>query len=447
MDGPEGQPPALLADAAWNGTLAGARNLGAHGVNVTVACDRWLAPARWSRYVARAVRCPSTKDAARFHAWLLRFGAAHPGYVLYPTSDEVAWLIAAHQDTLARWFHLYAPPIDSLRRLLDKARLAEDAQAVGLDVPETIVPRQESEVERCGRELAFPLYVKPRSQLFGRGMGKGVRIDKAAALLPAWRAQRCAARLDADVLDRVPDLHLPMLQRFVPHNERIYTVDGFVDETGEIYTTLACVKMLQRPRGAGPGIIFEEAEIDPTVDGGLRRLFQANGYCGVFDAEFIECGSRKLLIDVNPRFYSHMAFETERGLHLPWLAYLAATRNKKGLKAEIEKAKGAQVRRRAYVHRLPTALLLITQRLARAMSNEEQRRWRRRILENCALATDPVRTIDDPAPGLAEIAMEALDFMRHPRAYLRNLSGAPNSPPADGQVVPPAGLLADKAEP
>jgi D-aspartate ligase len=425
--GIEGRPPVLLADATWNGTLAAARDLGANGVRVTLASDKWVAPARWSRYVARTVSCPNSKEAERFLAWLLRFGTAQPGYVLYPTSDDVAWLVAAHRDTLSRCFHLYTPPIESLVRLLDKARLIEDAQAVGLDVPETTVPRDEQEVERNGRELAFPLYVKPRAHLFGRGVGKGTRVDQPAALLPSWQAQRCAAKFDAEILNRVPDLPLPMLQSFIFSDERIYTVDGFVDETGEIYTSLACVKLLQRPRGSGPGIIFEDAKVDPAVDQGLRRLFQATGFCGVFDAEFIERGPRKLLIDINPRFYSHMAFEVDRGLHLPWLAYLAAIGDLQTLKGEVEKAKRAHVPRRAYVHRLHTTLLLATQRLARTMSGEERLRWRRWILDNRGSVTDPLLAADDPVPGVAEVAMEAVNFIRHPRAYLRSLWRAPNA--------------------
>jgi D-aspartate ligase len=417
-------PQALLADATWCGTLAAARDLGARGVAVILASDSWVAPARWSRFVARTVSCPSSKGAARFLTWLLRFGAAQPGHVLYPTSDEVAWLVAAHSDALAPLFRLYTPPLESLVRLLDKARLVEDARAAGLDVPETGTPRNESEVERIGRDLGFPLYLKPRAQVFARGVGKGARVDTPAALLQSWRAQRREAKYDAEVLDRVPDLCLPMLQS-LSSTERIYTVDGFVDETGELYTSLACVKMLQCPRGSGPGIIFEHAETDSAIDQGLQRLFRATGFYGVFDAEFLECGTRKLLIDVNLRFYNHMAFEMDRGLHLPWLAYLAATRNWEALKREVEMANEVRTRHRAYVHRFPTALLLATQKLAGAMSGGEQLSWRRWISEQHGSVMDPVRAFDDPGPGVAEVAMEALAFVRHPRAYLRRLGMSP----------------------
>jgi D-aspartate ligase len=426
LDSNEHRPPALLVDAMWYGTLAAARDLGAHGVEVTLASDSWVAPARWSRHVTRTVSCPSSKDAAAFVAWLLRFGAAHPGHFLYPTSDDVAWLIAAHSEALSRSFRLYTPPIESLVRLLDKGRLIEDARAVGLDVPPTSLPRNETEVEQSGRELAFPLYVKPRAQVLGRGLGKGVRVEKLAALLPSWQVQRNAANYDAEVIDRVPDLRLPLIQSCASNMERIYSVDGFIDETGEIYASLASLELLHRPRASSAAIIIEHAETDPVIEQRLRRLFQTTGFCGVFDAEFIECGAHKQLIDINPRFYGHMAFEMDRGLHLPWLAYVAATRDREALKAEVEKAKAAHVARRAYVHRLPTALLLAGQRLSGAMSGEDRFRWRRWISEYRGSITDPAHAVDDPAPRIAEVAMEAVAFMRHPRAYLRALWWSPD---------------------
>jgi D-aspartate ligase len=414
-------PRVLVADAKWFGSLAAAQNLGAHGVGVTLASDSLLAPARWSRYVARTVACPSSKNASEFLSWLVRFGSANPGHILYPTSDEVAWLVANHSEALSRVFRLYTPPIETIVRLLDKARLMENARAAGLDVPETRVPQSASEVEWSGRDIGFPLYLKPRAQVFGQGLGKGAYVENYAALLQAWTALRKQARYEAEVLDRVPDIHLPVLQSCVSGRERIYTVDGFVDETGELYSSLACVKILQLPRGSGPGIVFEHAEIDPEIDRGLRKLFQATGYFGVFDAEFIECGGRKLLIDVNPRFYNHMAFEIDRGLPLAWLAYLAAIGDRDNLKLEIERAAATPVQPRAYVHRLPTALLLAAQRLSRGMPREDQIRWRRWITKQGPCVTDPARTAGDAGPAVAEFALQAFSFLQHPRSYLRGL--------------------------
>jgi predicted ATP-grasp superfamily ATP-dependent carboligase len=428
MQGPQlrnAAPKALLADATWYGTLAAVRDLHAHGVAVTIGSDSWFAPARWSRHVSRTVTCPRSKDAEAFLEWLLRFGAQEPGHFLYPTSDEVAWLVASHSNELSRYYRLYAPPMESLIRLLDKARLVEDAKAAGLDVPETVVPRNAADAECCGRTLGFPLFVKPRAQVFRLDFAKGVRVNNTSELVSAWSSQANPKTYAAEVLQHVPDMHLLMLQSLISNSERIYTVDGFVDETGYLSASLACVKILQRPRGTGPGLIFEHAEIDPVIDNGLRLLFRNTGFYGVFDAEFLEVGSRKLLIDINPRYYNHMAFETERGLHLPWMTYLAANGDCEALKVEIAKSKSASMSRCAYVHHLPANLLLSVQRLAGKMSAEDEHHWRRRIEKYGHSVTDPVWTKDDPAPRLVEMGAEIYAAVRHPRSYLRGLLKLP----------------------
>lgn len=416
----------LIADATWYGTLAAARDLATYGVEVTLASDSWVAPTRWSRYVKRTVPCPPSKNASQFLDWLLRFGNANPGHILFPTSDEIAWLVAAHSEALCRVFCLFTPPIELLVRILDKARLMEDAGAVGLKVPETRLPRTASEVERSGRDIGFPLYLKPRSQVYGQNVGKGVYVETPATLLQAWRTQCEQAKYEAEVLDLVPDLHLPIIQSSVAAAERIFTVDGFVDQTGELYVSLACVKILQRPRCSGPGIVFEDAENDPAIDRGLRDLFRKTGYYGVFDAEFIESGNLRLLIDINPRFYNHMAFEIDRGLQLPWLAYLAAIGDRENLKLEVKKVAATRTQSHAYVHGLSMSLLLAAQRATGGMSREEQIRWRQWLSEQRGCLTDPARAAGDWGPAIAEFAMEASSFLRHPRSYLRGLISPPN---------------------
>lgn len=412
--------PVLLCDATWYGTLAAARNLGAHGVPVTLASDTLLAPARWSRHVTRTVPAPSPKHAGPFVEWLLRFGAAEPPHVFYPTSDEIAWLLAAHAEELSPFFRLYSPPLETLVRLLDKKLLLEAARGAGLDVPETRIARDESEVEACGRELGFPLYVKPRAQVLGVGAGKGVRVEEPGKLVSAWRNVR-AVEFDREVRDRLPDLALPLIQACSKNFERVYTVDGFIDETGELYVSMACLKVLQRPRGSGPGIIFEHAELDRALDQALQRLFRATGFYGVFDAEFVEAPQGRVLIDVNPRFYNHMAFEIDRGMHLPWLAYLAAIGDERELRREIRVGPALRSENRLYVHRLGTSLLFAVQSLSGRLSRDERQGWQRLIAQHAGAITDPAATRDDLAPGLIDLAFETKSLLRHPRAYLRAL--------------------------
>jgi D-aspartate ligase len=423
--------PALLADATWHGTLAAARDLGSRGVAVTLAADGWIAPARLSQFVERTVSCPSTRNAAPFMEWLLAFGERSPGHVLYATSDEVALQIAARVEALSSRFLLYSPTLAALVQILDKGRLATCARAAGLPGPETWLPRDDAEVERVGREARFPLVLKLRAPASRTKGGRGARVDRREDLLPCWRAWRDGVSYDADVLACMPDARYPMIQTFHRSAEEIYTVDGFVSRAGEM-VALGCNKLLQRPRRAGPGVCFEGAPLDPEIASGIQRLCRELGYFGVLDAEFVVDGDRKLLIDFNPRFYNHMAFEVDRGLPLPWLAYLGALGDEGALARAMEACRqGLSVTDRVYVHRLSTELMLAAQSLTGAMPTEEWRRWRRWIAEHAGRITDPVVQAGDPWPGVGEVALELTCLLRHPRSYLRNLARGSTVPASE----------------
>ena len=415
-------PGAILADASWLGTLAAARDLGARGVRVTVAADRVLAPARWSRYVSRVVSCPPVRDADRFLEWLVAFAPRGTGAVLYPTSDDVAWLISANRDTLARHYRLYSPPASATARLLDKSRLHDAARAAGLDVPETRYPHDEHDADRLGRELGVPLLVKPRIQVLSRGRARGlkaVHVMSERDLARAWRTVHDSLSYHPWVLEQLPDADHPMLQVAYTASERIYTVDGFIDESGELFVLRACNKVLQQPRRVGPGVCFDDAPVDAALARGLRTLLHDSGFFGVFDAEFLAVDGKYLLIDVNPRFYNHMAYEVARGMPLPWLAYLAALGDTNELRRSLDAASCADDEGRIYVHRLLTQLLLAGQAVVGGMSAAERHAVHAWWSEHSTRTTDPALARDDPLPGIVDVGMLLAQFARHPRAVVR----------------------------
>lgn len=433
---PRHLPPILLADATWYGTLAAVRDLGPRGVPVTLACDSLLAPARMSRYVSRRVSCPPTGEAEAFLEWLLRFGRENPGHVLYPTSDNLAWLIAANEGTLAACFRLYTPAIEALVQLLDKERMGRAALAAGLDVPDAWYPQDEGEVERLARALRYPVFVKPRAHVLARsrgGAGKGVRVHGPGSLPAAWASFRAGTTHHPEVLRRIPVADRPIIQACLQAEERVYTVDGFVDGKGVLAGALACEKVLQVPRKSGPGVCFDEAPVDPEVAAGLERLCRAVGFRGVFDAEFLVEDGRRMLIDFNPRFYNHMAFEVDRGLPLPWMAYQAALGpDAAGGTAPVAATAAAGASGRIYVHRSLTALLLAFQALAGGMAPEQRAGVRRWIRDHRGHVTDPALDRRDRFPALVDLAMQAGDLVRHPRAFFRNLLAGGGSAGADG---------------
>ena len=406
--------PVLLADATWAGTLAAVRDLGGRGVPVIVAYDKVTAPARWSRYATTVARCPPSKDATAFLEWLHHFGAKTPGCVLCPTSDDVALLVASNLDSLSPLFRLFSPSRAALLAMLDKAQLAAGATQAGLKAPATWSPTDEPELRRLVDALPLPLLMKPRTQALSRMPGKTRVIHRRGEIVPTWQAIR-RANVDQPALTGIPNIDLPVLQTYYAVSEKIYTVDGFVDASGTIVGAAACVKLLQFPRRSGIGVCFEPAPLDHELLAGLERLCRTTGYRGVFDAEFLISADEKLLIDVNPRFYNHMAFEVDRGLALPWLSYVAAVGDEAALRRAVEVLPGADTASgRVYVHRFPVGVQLVAQRVSGRMTSDDLRGWRRWMAQGAGV-TDPSYAREDPLPAL----VDAAEWLRHPRAFLR----------------------------
>jgi predicted ATP-grasp superfamily ATP-dependent carboligase len=354
-------------------------------------------------------------------AWLLEFGSRSPGMVLYPTSDELAWIISAHRDELTRWYQVYSPPLDALTSVLDKRQLSAAARRAGLCVPDSWCPATESELLEVADSAPFPLYMKPRVQFAGVRM-KVARIAKKEHLVKAWRAWRSHAGYPAVIARHVPGIDLPLLQSCYGGERRIFTVDGFIDRSGRLAATLGCVKILQLPRGSGAGICFEAAEVPLQLQQRLLRLFIDVGFHGVFDAEFIEHDGSHLLIDVNPRFYNHMVFEITRGLPLAWLAYLAAIDDTPRLAEAIRESRSSGVGSKAYVNSLHLQFMLAAQGLSGGMTHEERRHWRGWRTHLNGGMIEATRDADDPRPAIAELATELTHLIKHPRAYLRALT-------------------------
>lgn len=428
---PSQHAPVLLTNADFYGTLAAVRCLGRRGIPTVVAAERLLEPARWSRYASRVVKAPGSESPEQFIDWLVAFGRREPGHVLYPTSDETAWLFALHRDELAPHLATWQPDVAVIESLLDKERLRALCADVGIATPATYTPHGATE-DDAERELvrvlhagelpiAFPMLVKPRTQVLPRMHLKGMLVSDPGALIESYRAVRAATRHHPLLVSRIADVDQPMLQAY--HHEaaqRIYSVAGFVDGDGEV-AALAARKVLQRPRRLGIGLCFEALPLDRAIADAIGRLARRAGYHGVFEAELIESDGHHLLIDFNPRFYGQMAFEIDRGLPLPLIAYEAALGRSDALADARTRLETANRTPAGYVHGAKLAILTHGQRLTGHMSAAETRRWRDWRRAHRGHLTDAVAASDDRAPALADAAIIGWSYCRHPRDFVRSI--------------------------
>ncbi|MFT3912516.1 MAG: hypothetical protein QM704_00075 [Anaeromyxobacteraceae bacterium] len=180
-------PPFLLTSATYYGTLAAARALGRAGIPVVLADGALIAHTRWSRHVTRRERLPRGRGRPRCSSGSSRIGRAAPGMVLYPTSDDLAWLFAAHRHRLAEHYRLLSPPVDVVYGFLNKRRLHDLCLEAGLEAPVTHFPADVAEVERLAHRLTYPVMVKPqRGRIFFDTKVKGRRVDHPGELVAAY---------------------------------------------------------------------------------------------------------------------------------------------------------------------------------------------------------------------------------------------------------------------
>jgi predicted ATP-grasp superfamily ATP-dependent carboligase len=417
------RPPILLCDATYYGTLAAVRSLGRSGIGVVVADSVRVAPALWSRYAAGRRRCPAVSDSERFVEWLLRFGEEEAQHVLYPTSDEVVFLLSAHRDELSRRFVMYQPDLETTLRVLDKKRLIEEARAVGFDTPETWFPESVADVERAGRETDGPLMFKPRTQLFLETHRKGdIAPRDVAGLRAAYDQFARDNRFGPPTATRFPELTRPMLQRYYPEAvDCIYSLSGFRDRSGKHLAILGAIKVLQRPRRMGIGLCFEDAAVVPELAERAANLLGRLNYYGIFEIEFVRAGDRMLLIDLNPRYYGQLALDVARGLDLPLLAY-TATLGDDAEVARLVAALPAPGVPYAFCNRVGLYVLVGAQRLFGTMSPSDAARWREWSKPNGKVVVDSVFAPDDQGPLLADTMRQLYDCVRHPRAFVRMIA-------------------------
>lgn len=410
----------LLLGADYYGTLAAVRCLGRQKVPVFVADDNKKARALYSRYATEKHVHPPLSSPDELVRWLVAFGERHPGTVLYPTNDHLAWLFSARRAELSRVFYMYNPEEETILSLLDKKRLSAACAKVGIDTPDTRFAKTKEEIEELKKTARFPLLIKPRTQIYLESGIKGSLVETHAALAETLERYNALVRFNPALAKPHPEVTRPMLQAYHTAAETsIFSVSGYVDD--EHLVTRSAMKVLQRPRKVGIGLCFEGREPEPRVLEQLRALFTKVGYRGAFEAEFIADGERRMLIDVNPRFYSQMGFDIARGNPLPYVIALMCEERKDEASRELAKAtawrgEGTYV----YCHEMMLNLVLSLQGMSGQMSRDEVHKWRTWLRENRARVTDAVLDREDRMPAVVDAAAWLKHFAKHPRSFVRS---------------------------
>ena len=392
---------ALLGTAGAGGTIAAVRLLNAKGFDTGVIRSETLATAAWSNAAKRSYSGPPESDGARFLEWLMGIGAADPGQVLLPTSDQTSWLYTLNAEALGRHFRMYQPSIETMRRILDKKMFSDAVVRAGLSVLPSWEPRNADELRTLARTLPYPILIKPRTHVHRLRNDKGLVVHSEAEMIDQFRYYLNRESVRAADNPHLPEAGFPLLQQFVDvSKEGVYSVSGFIDRSGEHFVTRRSVKVFQRSVPVGVGICFESRPAAPALSAQVRALCRELGYFGLFEVEFIRFGDKWAAIDFNPRMFNQLGMDILRGMPLPLFACLDALDDKAALREAVAQAQAVDEDKKAvFCDRFTFRSILLAKLATGRISRTELSYWRNWLKQNRPNAADFALDPDDKLPG------------------------------------------------
>ena len=263
----------MLARPGYAGTIAAIRDLARDQIPIAVLAESLLECGRWSRFVSSTIPTGPQSDPKALLASLAKLtehGTGPIAPVLLPGCDTSAWTYAACADKLSPHFCLYAPPLDTMDRILDKCRLEVACADAGVHVLKTWKVRDEASIAQIADTLRFPLIIKPRTHVRRRRNDKGEVVANHDQLVGALRRIGRSESFLAETAT-TPTNQGFFVQQFVDVYPRgVLSVTGFMDRSGTHFVAGAARKLLLRTEPAGVGVCFE-------IDAAPSRACRANG--------------------------------------------------------------------------------------------------------------------------------------------------------------------------
>ena len=292
------------------------RSLGRRSIPVWVLHEDGHLLATTSRYAQRSLPWVPGNDAERV-GFLLDLAEKNglEGWVLIPTGDEGAALVARHHSELAKRFRLTTPPWHILRWTYDKRLAYQLADKLQVSHPWTLYPSNRRELAEA--DCPFPVILKPafRNKFNRLTAAKAWRADDRQSLLA--RYDKACAFVDPEVL---------MVQEVIPGWGEAQFSYAAICQDGRSLASLVAQRLRQFPMDFGRAstcvqTVDEPAVIEPSV-----RMLEAMNFTGIVEIEFkhdTRDGQHKLL-DINPRVWGWHSLGARAGVDFSYLLWLQA---------------------------------------------------------------------------------------------------------------------------
>ena len=289
----------LLTDASYKHTLAAARALAAHGIEVHTCSCREHALSFYSKAVRKSFLLPDAEAVRPFLKAVQTLDRREAYDVILPISDA-AWrsiLLNGRSELLAK---IPSPPLNSYEIARDKAKTLALAKTVGVGIPETVFPE---DPESLIGKLRFPVIAKPAVAtgkvkiIFRENEAKALRKDNAES---RYLIQE---RIRGDGYGFFALFKKGAMKSFFMH------------------------KRIREVPPTGGSSSAAEATYDPELLEAGSKLLERLHWHGVAMVEFKrdDATGEFKLIEINPKFWGTLDLPIASGIDFPHLAVQLVT--------------------------------------------------------------------------------------------------------------------------
>lgn len=293
--------------------LGVARSLGRRGIPICVIDDQYSI-SQFSKYVNYSVRVKDLRDENRTVESVLEAGRrlGLEGWVLFPTRDETVAAFSRHRDILANFFRVTTPDWSTVQWAWNKRNTYERAVQLGIPVPHTCCPQDESELPDLYSRL--PLAIKPavKENFFYATGAKAWRAETPDQLHDWYR--KAAKQIKPEEI---------LVQEIIPGDgQRQYSYCSFFSK-GQANGTLIARRIRQHPREFGRAATYVESIELPEIEELSERFLNAINYYGLVEIEYKQDPRDETfkLLDVNARTWGFHSLGGPAGVDFPYLLY------------------------------------------------------------------------------------------------------------------------------
>jgi len=303
----------VIVLSAHTMALGVVRALGRMGVPLAVVHYDERDMAHRSRFVDERIAAPHPEAAeTQFLEILMAARKRWAGAVLMPVSDETLMLVAKHKEALSRHFIVACPDYATVRNVVDKQWTYPLAEAAGVAVPRTLIPRSAAELREFSRMVDFPCLIKPsQSHLFYARFGVKMYLAQGPEQLLDYYLQAADAGLEVMVQEFIPGADAEVM------NYNAYAVDG------KVCLEFTADHVRNAPPCFGsPRLVVSRRRAELLETG--RRLLEALNYSGYACTEFKydRRDGRYKLMEVNGRHNLSTLLAVRCDINFPWFEYL-----------------------------------------------------------------------------------------------------------------------------